>query len=261
MNIDYHPALFGLKHIKLWWIIPIFAVLGAIAGLLFTFILPPTYEAIFTLTTNFEIDPTEEITELMLDGAINHVGELVFNQEVLYHLIAQEAANGNNITSEQLKQITTVERKLTSTLIKVRWHDPVIAARIANTWGLSLYNRLQNAYEQSLVSDSLSDYQDSMESCMLQTEGSYTKEPCFGMDQDQLEETLTELSVKISEARDLSLGLHPFLYVNHYVEADVPAKPLFYSKNLLILAGGAIGLITSVIILEIKNSVGANKTK
>ena len=261
MNLNYHPSFFDKRYLRSWWLIPVFMLAGAIIGFLFGSILPPTYEAVFTLTTNFEIDPTEEITELMLDGAINHVGELVYNPEVINAVLLQETDKGNEISIERLKEITTVERKLTSTFIKVRWHDPQVATRIANNWGTALFSRLQAAYEQSLLADSLSDYQDSLETCILETDESYTANPCFGMDPDQLEESIDDLSTKISQAREFSLGLHPYLYVNQYVEAETPTRPLYYSKSTLVLAGAAIGLIIAVLLIEVKNALSPKNAK
>ncbi len=259
MSFDYQPVIFKLKQIKTWWLLPVFMLAGALIGLLVGFFLPPTYEATFTVTTNFEINMTDEITELMLDGAINHVGELVFNPEVVNDLIEAETSKGNPLTLEQLRKITSVERRLTSTFIKVKWQDPKIAARIANTWGEIFFDHLQKAYKQAVVAEGLTAYQETLETCLLQSDGSSAMDPCYGLDRDELQQDIKNVSLEIADARGKSLGLHPLLYVSQFTPAEIPSKPLYYSKNSLVLAGAMVGLVIALIILEVKYGDGVKE--
>lgn len=252
ISSDYHPAILHPRQLREWWVLPVFMVFGGLIGLVFSLFLSPVYEAVFTVTTNFEISPTKEITEIMLDGAINHVGELVFHPEVLTDLMEAEKEHGNLLSLEKLRQITTVERRLTSTLIKVKWEDPIIAARIANTWGEIFFQLLEKGYEQALIVDNLSAYQSTMETCLLEdSEGSPSGSFC-GLDEVALQAEIERISLIIAEASFKSLGLSTNLNVSQYTPAEVPQRPLYYSRGSLILAGAAIGFLVAVLFLETK---------
>ena len=246
---DYKLEIVTQRTLKLWWIIPIFMLIGSLTGYLASFFIEPVYEATFMVTTNMRISMTEEITEIMLDAAINHVGDLVFHPDVVDELISVEATQDNPLTLEVLKKITSVERRLMSTLIKVKWTDPQVAARIANTWGIIFYEKLNDAYEQSLIANSLSAYQAELETCLSNTTESECGSYC-GLEKDELVAEITYTTAQIAAAKSDSLGLSSDLNISQYQEAEVPTQPLRYSRGALILAGSGLGFITALIILE-----------
>ncbi len=258
MSIDYRPSVLHIKQIKFWWLIPVFMVIGALFGLLTSFFLKPTYEAVAAIATNFEINTTDEITELMLDGAINHVGELAFNPAVIDQLIEAERSDGNNLTLESLKKISSIERRMTTTLIKVKWQDRMIATRIANHWGEILYKSLEEAYEQALIAEDLSTYINNLEACSVQPVESDPNNNCDRFTLSELTDEITIVSTRIAEARNKSLGLHPLLLISQFSPAETPSKPLYYAKGSIIFAGALLGLLVALALLEIKYSNKSN---
>ena len=133
-NLDYQVKLFSKKGFEPWLTMAVSILIGALIGGFLSLFFTPIYEAKALVTTNIELRIDGTITEIMLDAQVNHIGELVFYPEVVSRLIETEAAQGNALTLEGLKQRTSVERQLMNTVIKVKDPDPQVAARIASEW-------------------------------------------------------------------------------------------------------------------------------
>jgi len=251
MALDYKPEIFSPKQLRSWWLIPVLMVTGALVGLFFSFFQKPIYEATATVTTNFEINPSEEITEIMLDGALYHIGDLAFYSPVIAELIQTEKVEGISLNLEMLRDISAVERRLNSTLIKVKWNDPRIAARIASSWVEILYGYLLDGYQNALLAEDLAEYQEKLETCMIVGENS---EINCEFSEGTLEQEIEYLSNEIANKRSLSLGLHPNLFISQFQPASIPEKPLYFGRGTLILSGSFIGLAVSLIIIETKKS-------
>ncbi len=163
---DYALRLFGRKNLFPWLLVFACMIAGALLGALLSLALPPVYEARALVSTNLELVQDANITEIMLDAEINHIGELVFHPEVVSALIEKEASLGNPLTLEQLKKITSVERQLMNTVIKVRDQNPEVAARIASEWAEILYTRLTDAYEHAVQLSSAKLQYNSIRDCL-----------------------------------------------------------------------------------------------
>ena len=142
-ELDYQVKLLSKRGFEPWLIVAVGIILGALIGGVLSLFFTPIYEAKALVSTNMELRVDGTLTEIMLDAQINHIGELVFYPEVVSRLIETEAAQGNELTLEDLKQKTSVERQLMNTIIKVKDPDPQLAARIASEWAEILYNRLK----------------------------------------------------------------------------------------------------------------------
>lgn len=248
---DYHPTFIPIKNFSHWWIIALSMIGGALIGFAISQYIPPVYEAVFKVTTNVNLKNDPNITEFMMDNSILHVGELAFQPDVLAQVIAEEEGRGIILTVDDFIGLSSVERRATTTLLKVRWNDPEIASQIANTWGIIFFNSLQDAYEQAIIAEDLSRYQSSLENCLSTTQESSTSKPYCGFDLDKLDEEIAENASRIAQAKSLSLGLYPELYVSEYQESDIPDVPLFYNRGLLIIAGAAIGFLIASVLTEL----------
>jgi uncharacterized protein involved in exopolysaccharide biosynthesis len=250
MDLDYKPSMLQIEKIKLWWWLPIITLTGALLGLLVSFFLKPQYEAVSKLITNFEINLTDEITEIMLDGAIYHVGDLVYDPGFMQQVVISEKAKGNSITTQDLKDIATVERQVTATLIRIKYEDPEVAARIANTWGQIVYAGLQEAYKQSLLTNELEDLKASLEQCLSVTDNTAEENPYCSHSIENLTDAIQNLTLEIADARNKSLGLHELLFVSDFIPAQVPALPLNFNRGVLIFSGSIIGFIIGIFVVE-----------
>ncbi len=249
--MDYTPHITSSQPGKQWWIIAAFIFIGALIGYGLSFIFPPIYEATFTVTSNVKLTDDPKITEFMVDNALLHVGELVYQQSLMDQVIAIEKTNGINLTVSDLKSISTVERKITSTYLKVRWTDSAIAAQLANTWGNLFYASLVEGARQAVIAEELTKMQTLLESCLvgIQTP-SPNSTPCT-LSQNEIQTQIEQNNQKIAAAESASLGLYRQLRVNSYEEASVPTSPIRRERDWLIAAGAGIGFIVSLILTEI----------
>lgn len=249
-TLDIKPVLFQRSFLKNWWVIVLGMVVGGLLGLVISNSLTPVYESDFIIITNVRISVNKEITEIMLDAAINHIGDLAYNPVVVERLEDAMTRQGVMLTFEMLIDSSSIERRLNATHLKVRWKDPDIAMRIANTWGLVLYDMLQDGYKQALIAEDLTSYQATLETCLKDEDSTGCGTYC-GLTKEALQAEITRLSTDIAAARNESLGLYPELTVSQYKEADLAEKPAFYEKRSLILAGMGIGFLLSLLFLEV----------
>lgn len=249
-NLNITPAIFQRSFLKNWWVIVLGMVVGGLLGLVISSSLTPIYESDFIIITNVRISVDQEITEIMLDAAINHIGDLAYNPVVVERLEDAMTRQGVMLTFDTLVDSSSVERRLNATHLKVRWKDPDISMQIANTWGLILYEMLQDGYKQALIAEDLTSYQATLETC-LKDENSTGCGTYCGLTKEALQAEITRLGDDIAAARNESLGLYPELTVSQYMEADLTEEPAFYEQRSLILAGMGIGLLLSLLFLEV----------
>lgn len=242
-DIDYAPVILTFKQLKQWWVIAAGMILGALIGWTISLVISPVYEASFKVTTNINLAANPEVNEIMMDKSINHVGDLAYQPDLVAQVIKAESAQGINLSQEEFIAISSVERKATATVLKVRWKDPITAAQIANTWGRLFFTSLQNGYTHAVVAEDLSVYQEELKSCL-------SEQNRCGFEKEQLDDEIAANAEKIAAETNLSLGLYPGLSVSSYQEAEISASPLRHARGSSIAAGTVIGFIASLIFTE-----------
>jgi uncharacterized protein involved in exopolysaccharide biosynthesis len=250
-DLDYTPHITSSWPGKQWWIVAASIFIGALIGYGLSFLFPPIYEATFTITSNVKLTDDPKITEFMVDNALLHVGELAYQQPLMDQVIAAEKTKGINLTVPDLKRISTVERKITSTYLKVRWTNAATAAQLANTWGNLFYASLVEGARQAVIAEELTQMQTWLENCLtgIQTPSKNTFNCSLSIDETQKQ--IEQNAEKIAAAESASLGLYRQLRVNSYEEALIPTAPIRRERGWLIAAGAGIGFIVSLILTEI----------
>ena len=249
-ELNYMPNIFQKGYLKHWWIIVLGMVIGSLIGLIISFSLRPVYETTFFIVADVRISKSEEITEIMLDAAINHIGDLAYNPIVIDKLISSLEKQDVILDFDSILEMTSIERRLNVNLLKVRGNDPRLVTKVANTWGVILYNDLLEGYEYSVKAQELTEYQNTLQTCLLD-EDEFSCGTYCGLDKNELKAEINTLSGEIADAINQSLGLYSELTVSQYQEADFPNQPAYYSQRSLIFVGSIIGLILAVIVLEI----------
>src|SRR5512133_1677598 len=105
-DFDYQPALVSSKLFRQWWIVAASMILGALIGLGLSYLFPPVYEAVFKVTTNTRLTVDPNINEIMVNNSLFHVGELVYQPDVLNQVIEDEKKQGINLTITDLHRIS-----------------------------------------------------------------------------------------------------------------------------------------------------------
>lgn len=253
-DFDYAPALVSFKQYRQWWIVAAAMILGALIGLGLSYLFPPVYEAVFKVTTNTKLTVDPNITEIMVNNSLFHVGELVYQPDVLNQVIIEEKKQGINLTLTDLHRISSVERQITSTMLKIQWGDPETAAQIANTWGKLFYSSLQAGYQQAILADELSQAQTILKNCLAGTQTASGAPANCGSSKTELDAAIAQNAEKIAQAELGSLGLYRELNVSEYQEAPVPSAPVRGQRGWMIAAGAGIGFILALLIVEFLNS-------
>jgi uncharacterized protein involved in exopolysaccharide biosynthesis len=251
IDLNVHPQLLSEQPGRQWWIIAICLLVGGLIGFGLSFLFPPVYEAAFKVTANVQLTDNPEITEIMVDNALMHVGELVYLQPLLDRVIEAEKSQGLRLTPADLRKNSSVERQITTTYLKVRWTDAQTAAQLANTWGMLFYESLQEGAKQAVIADELKQTREVLQNCLAGIQTSSLPIPECNRSKVELETELASLAGRIANAESLSLGLYHGLMVNGYEKATIPDHPVRQERGWLIAAGAGIGLVAGVLTTEI----------
>lgn len=227
----------------------ILIVFLASAGLVVSFFFPPEYEAEAFIITNMELVRETNITEIMVDSQLELVRQIMYHPDITGKLLSLEQAAGNPLTHNELLDKSLIERRLMTTVVKVRDADPSIAARIASNWVEVAYKRLSQAYSHALLVSEAQWTITSIEDCqsdLLVIETEF----CQNLTAEQVARLADEAHAVILRESPYALGLTKDLQVSQFQPASIPIKPIQGARANLILAGGFIGLFLSLIVFE-----------
>jgi len=252
------PALFRLKKNQ-YLLISLMMIFFALLGLLGSFLIKPKYEAKAVLVTNFELVEDTNITEIMVYSQLEIVRQIMLHPDITDEVIRLEQEAGNSISLEELKKISVIEGRLNSTLVKIRFTEPEVAARIATNWVEVAFNRLSEAYEHALLVSEAKWVLTSSEKC-LTDEKVFDTAFCETLSLDSLEMQTEEAQAVILAEGPKSLGLTKEIQISQFQPASIPTKPIQGGRTNFMLIGALIGLVLSMITLEIpRNSKKVKK--
>lgn len=243
------PAIFTLKEHQ-YLVSFSLMVIFALVGLLVSFVFPPKYEAESFLITNLELVQGTNVNEIMVDSQIGLIGELLYYPDITDEVIRLEEQAGNTITLGQLKKSSLIERRLMTTVVKVRNEDPAIAARIASNWVEIAFERLSEAYAHALLVSEAKWTITSIEDCQtdpLVIETGF----CQNLTAEEVHELTNEANAVILAESPYALGLTKDLQISQYQPAALPQKPIQGTRSNLMLAGALIGLVFSLFLFEL----------
>lgn len=232
----------------------LFALIGLAVRSFFSF----QYEAEAVLITNLELVEDTNITELMVYTQLELVRQLMFHPDITAEVLRVEHEAGNLITLEQLGNKSVIERRLTSTLIKVRDTDPLIAARIATTWAEAAFERLTEAYEHALLVSEAKWVLTSTEQC-LTDEKLFTTAFCESLTLEEVEEKTNTAHEIILAESPYALGLTKDLQISQYQPAGIPSEPVQGRRGNMALTGALFGLVLSLIYHELPHKKSATE--
>lgn len=243
---DFYPKIISSSENYPIRNVIIFMLIGALSGLMLSYLIPPVYEAVSIITTNMEITPTGTVNELMYDSQINYISHLAYHLPVLEELFYLEAEKGHYLNNtEFVHEDTSVERELMNTVIKYRHTDPVIAARVVTTWGKLLYDALIKAYPHGVLVSEAKSQLDRIDSC-VNCENTTLTTFCANLTEEDITRINEEAKQTILTETKLSLGLTREINISSYQPAFVPEKPLRFTRGSLILSGNFVGLLLAI---------------
>ena len=220
------------------WIWPVvFGVIGVIAGLGFSLLIPARYEAASSFAVSVIYGVTENLELVVEDRVLDRVWQLAISDETMRQtkelLQASSGAKQAWGTIDSLRQHTRLDARLS------RWEligihpDPSIAVEIANAWRTVTLGRLDLAYEHAWNAYSIQGVAFDVECVKLLTE----------------ESSLNLWTCVNSVA---SQGLLPILEYEPVQLATSPDSPVLWPRGLLTFFGGSLGFIIGLSLLLFK---------
>ncbi len=232
-----------------WKILVIGVILGGLAGLGVSSILPPEYETTSVFSFSIDYSRTGLLTDVEEDQAMEIAGDLINSTDVLKRTLTRAKELGLTVEPGDFKTIFVAERRFGQWLLKVRWNDPETAARLANLWSEASHTALQNARQASWKADTLHRYILSLESCFQQSTSVLPAQPlCLASNRLELQAEMQKSGEDLVRWQEESRGIFPGLNFTWVQEAPVPDSPVQHSHGGLVLAGCLTGILAALII-------------
>jgi tetrahydromethanopterin S-methyltransferase subunit B len=244
---EFSPREYFEKAFAYWWLVVVFAMLGALAGWLVHLRQPPLYDAQARITLSFDYGKTGVVPEYDQDKAYAAVGALVDSTAIKDAALKQMQDQGIQVDANTFYQNASVERLGSYWELRVRYPDPQTTAAIANTWLDVSYKQIEVALEHAIQVDNLETYLNDLETCVQRSVAvSPSYAGCSTGDVKTIQAQMQTIGAQIYQEKLASQGLISALGVASTQRATVPTRPSVLGLNLLILSGALIGFLMGV---------------
>lgn len=248
-DVFFVPAFLSMKkhqYLITVGMMLVFAMIGWFIGSIYKF----PYEATSVLITNLEIVEDTNITEIMIDSQMELIRQLMYHPDITRAVLDHEAEHNNPLTLGQLEKKSVIERRLNSTLIKIRDTDPQIAKRIADAWAEAAYKRLSEAYPHAFLVSEAKWVITSIEDC-LSDELVFETNFCEELTVEKAKLLIDEAKQIVLEEEPLSLGLTKEIQISQYQSASLPSEPVRGGQVNSMFIFALAGLLLSFILYEL----------
>jgi hypothetical protein len=237
-----------------WPLVTLGILLGGLLGGLFSYLHPPVYEARAEILIHVDgaLWAQEKkgniIQEIELFNSYQPISDLLFSDEVLLNLMT--AARAESIPLDRHTVLTTfsIQRVNLVWQMTVRGADSAAAARLADLWVQSALPVYQTAHEHAVAAHSGEIVRLAIEKCFSDADFA-SGNACTGISfasPADLEKFLTDLDVRIANARTAARGVDAALTLEAGAPAAVPSAPVRYARTWLALAGTLTGLMIGI---------------
>jgi len=247
MDKAFYPRDTLDQAIHSWWFIVVFMVLGGLAGLIFSLIHPPVYDAKAVFTTSIDTTRTGQLTDVEVDQAIGIVGDILSSTEVTAQVIQNGKAAGISMDGADFNQMASTQRKDYLWEIHILNRNPNIALSIANIWADAAARSVNDAYQHALLAQGYERYLDSLESCLGQTAAAEpTQSICTRSNLANIQLELAKTGSLVKQEKQASQGLLPAVLVSLSERAQLPTKPALFGRNQSVFSGALVGFLLAL---------------
>jgi capsular polysaccharide biosynthesis protein len=242
-----------LKHLlRYWWVLVALVIVGGGLGWLVHSLRSPIYEARAAITVNINYDRSGELTDIEEDQAMEAVGRVISSTDVQETLLADLQSSGNPIPAAQWDSMHTLERTNALWVLIVHSADPQQAADLANAWADVAYPALEDALYHANQAETQQRYQDALMAC-IQPGASAGPLPdvCQGSTPEQIDAEIQQAALSVQQEQPGGRGLLPATLLAFNERAVVPQSPVRYAANTFVFAGGMIGFLLGITLLEL----------
>jgi hypothetical protein len=233
-----------------WVVLVVFGVGGAVAGLGYSALHPPRYEARAVLGVSISYAITESLELIVEDRVLSRASGVILSDDVLARVLDElpdfvRLEQGWQHPSDLRSSLRIDHRQAQWELVTVS-EDPVLAATVSQLWANAALHALDVAAAHAwrvstLVGQIL--YLECVPVVKVENTASSTVWDCTVLppitDPDMIEAEL------INETA-LSRGIVPDLTHELLQEAAPPAQPVLWARGPLVLAGTLAGVLVGV---------------
>jgi hypothetical protein len=244
---EFVPRAHAITALRRWWVIAAAVLLGGLAGWGMHALRPTVYEARFEVLLNLDQTASGELERFEEDTALDAAGAILGGAQVLEEVSLRAVEQGILVNPADLAKMSTVERRRSTWIVRVRGADPDQAQKLVEIWQDRSYAALQDAHEAALSADRLQRSLTSLESCLERTAASPPAEGlCGAGNLAALQTEMARLGMSLTEERRRAHGLTGFVLLGNADQTVLPPQPVANGRGTLILAGALIGLVCGV---------------
>ena len=234
---EFYPRASLERAFQRWWVIVLLTSLGGIAGWAFHFLRPPVYEATAYMTVTMDFQKVR-ISQREQDYAFTAAGGIGNSTDVRNQIIAEAQAKGFPIDPDQLSEQMFLERKQSVWEFHIRNRDPDTSAELADLWAQKAFEALNVDLGHAVKADQI----------QAQINAITGTQPASGSPGSgpEIQAALKNLSDDLLTEKQLSQGIISIMKFALTGSATTPRKPALYYLANLVLAGGCIGFVISI---------------
>jgi hypothetical protein len=236
-----------LTALRRWWVIAAAVLLGGLVGWSFHALRPTVYEARFEVLLNLDQVSSGELERFEEDIAFDAAGVILGGPQTVEQAAAAAVEAGIPVTPAELAEMSSVERRRSTWMVRVRDTDPQRAKRLAEIWLETGYAELQDAYGHAQQAERLQRSLNSLENCLARTANSTPAEGLCGLGSlAALQLELEHGGILLIEEQLAARGLPGFIMVGAAERAVVPPRAVANQRGFLVMAGALIGLVLGI---------------
>lgn len=237
--------------LRRWWLVILFVLIGGLVGWFIFLVQPPFYEASTSILVTVDFVSTGQLTQFEEDAMMDAVGNVLRSTEVIDRTLTKADQSGVHISAQQFKQMSFIERRLGTWIMRIRSRSPEEAMNLANIWAKEGGAALNDAYQHAVTADHLSRYAVSLETCL---EKSVNLVPaaavCIPEDRVNVQEEIQKLSQNLTSERSASRGILPAALIDPPQLSSLPASPVETGRGGYILAGALLGFLVGFVVCQ-----------
>ncbi|HWQ46659.1 MAG TPA: hypothetical protein VN376_07320 [Longilinea sp.] len=223
----------------------IFAVLGAVIGILVAHATPVQYQSTAVVTVGINFVLTGELTDEQQDQTMQAVDDYLTSEEILDPIF------GDTVPQIWVfRQPVSSERQGYHFLLYVRGANAEETAQLVDAWAQEAASALQGSVHHAEIANTLQHQADSIVACLESAAAiPPVYVPCEGQSIEQLRTQLDELFIVIDEERQASHGILSTAQISYEPQGQSSTQIVNDGQNLLVFMGSFIGLLISLVLV------------
>jgi hypothetical protein len=246
---DFYPSELMRRMMNWWWLVVLMVIAGGALGWLLSRVQKPIYESTSVITTAINFAYSGKLDDYEEDMLVTAVGDVIGSTKVFTRVVEDAAFAGIDLDETSILDGLTKSRQGFRWELSSRFHDPYLAQRINQIWLAVAMEGLEELRMTGIQGLDELAYQHAIESCFSQA---VVVEPSSAYcDAENLKHLQTDIANGTASGSEKTLLTRLLISRVSFEVTQEPGfseKPVRLRTNLTTLAGGAAGLMASIIL-------------